>query len=1072
MAFAASLQPRAKRPGWRRAVAARWIVGVQSLSVRVLGEFSVDGLEPAALGSRKARTVLRLLALGRGGFVPGPAIIAALWGQRPPSRPADQLSVLVSRLRAVLGRERLEHGDSGYRLRYDWLDADELTALSAEARRRLADGNARGAAAAASAALSLIRGEVGSDGVLGDWADAALADLERLVVRSRRDAASALAAAGNWLQASDLATAAVEHDPYDEDSLRLLMRANVAGGRVGAALAAYARARERLADDLGADPSPETEALHAAILRGEVAGPVPAQTVWSLVGRDGERDRLDAAATRAKDGRVQLVVVEGEAGIGKTSLLRAWAAARAAAGDAVLFGTCGTLDRSAPLDALITAFVDHLRMAGPERTAEVLGPDDQLLGRLLGLTAPAGSLDLLAEGVIGPSILFTALVGALQRIGRGAQVVLVLDDAHQAGPTLAEWLVFVLRRPVPLVIVAAVRSGEGALLPAGTTVDVGPLDRDAVRTLVGTSRLDELFGRSQGHPLLLSELAASDTVELPVSLVESVSNRCDDLGRASATLRSAAVIGGSRIDLDLLAGVLHRPVIELLDDVELGAARRLLIESDGAFAFRHDLIRAALAASATVGRAALLHREAARLLNNRIDADPIMVAHHAQLGGDLELASRSLRAAAVRAAERFDHATAEGLLDDAIRLHPDAEGWLDRARVRTRRGRYVEAYDDVARCSGAAALEVGAWASYFDRRFDQALQYAQDGELVADDSGIRARCLTVGGRTHHAAGDLESAEQQLGAAVELATGADRIVASAWLGVLRAHQSRVAEALRLLRPVTRYSGVEHTSALLHALLFTGHAWALAGYPQAALSAFEQYTAEVERRQVPRFAGRGVNFAGWVLRSTGAIARGVDHHLEALEAADHGGIPEVRIAALEDLAEARLVAEDPDGAAALIGTASSALNGDLVFGWRLEFKLRLLQGRLALDTGLPHEATAIAEALNADATRMRVPRYAAVARLLAHRARARQGLPTDPAEVESALDLLDSCVALESWWWTGETAADLGSSHLLARAEDRVAQLAREIGPRATELHRDADRRLERWWTVISSRPARP
>ena len=435
MAFAAALQRPAKPPGWRRAAVARWIVGVQSLSVRVLGEFSVDGLEPTALGSRKARTVLRLLALGRGGFVPGPAIIAALWGERPPSRPADQLSVLVSRLRAVLGRERLEHGDSGYRLRYDWLDADELTALSAEARRRLADGNARGAAAAASAALSLIRGEVGSDGVLGDWADTALADLERLVLRSRRVAASALAAAGNWLQASDLATAAVEHDPYDEDSLRLLMKANVAGGRVGAALAAYARARERLAEDLGADPSPETEALRAAILRGEVPGPVPAQSVWSLVGRDGERDRLDAAAARAKDGRVQLVVVEGEAGIGKTSLLRAWAAARAAAGDAVLFGTCGTLDRSAPLDALMTALVDHLRMAGPERTAEVLGPDDQLLGRLLGLTAPAGSLDLLAEGVIGPSRLFTALVGALQRIGRGAQVVLVLDMPIRPAPS-------------------------------------------------------------------------------------------------------------------------------------------------------------------------------------------------------------------------------------------------------------------------------------------------------------------------------------------------------------------------------------------------------------------------------------------------------------------------------------------------------------------------------------------------------------------------------------------------------------------------------------------------------------
>jgi len=1065
------------RPGWRRPGGPRWIVGVRSLSVRVLGEFGVDGLEPAALGSRKARTVLRLLALGRGGFVPGHAIIDGLWGERPPSRPADQLSVLVSRLRAVLGRERLQHGDSGYRLRYDWLDADELATLTAEVQRRLAGGNARGAASAASAALSLIRGEVRSDGDLGAWGDAALAELERSVIRSRRVAASALAAAGNWLQAIDLASAAVERDPYDEDSLRLLMRANVAGGRVGAALAAYARVRERLAADLGADPSPETAALHSAILRGELAGPVPQESGWTLVGRDDERERLDAAAARSTDGRVQLVIVEGEAGIGKTSLLRAWAAARASAGDAVLYGTCGTLDRSAPLDALITAIVDHLRAAGSDRTAEVLGPDAQLLGRLLGLTSPAASPDQLAEGVIGPSMLFTALVGAVQRIGRGDRVVLVLDDAHQAGPTLAEWLRFVLRRPVPLVIVAAVRSGEDALLPAGTTVDVGPLNRDAVRDLVGTPRLDELFGRSQGHPLLLSELllselTSSDAAELPVSLVESVSTRCDELGRASATLRTAAVLGGPRIDLDLLAGVLHRPVIELLDDVELGAARRLLTESDGAFAFRHDLVRAALAASATAGRSGLLHREAARLLNGRIAADPIEVAHHAELGGDLDLAARALRAAAVRAAELFDHATAEGLLDEAVRLHPDAEGWLDRARVRTRRGRYPEAYDDVARCSGAAALEVGAWASYFDRRFDQALQYAQDGELAATDLGIRARCLTVGGRTYHAAGDLESAEQQLGAAIELATGADRIVASAWLGVLRAHQSRVGEALRLLRPIVRYTAVEHTAALLHALLFTGHAHALGGDPQAALAAFDQYTAEVERRQVPRFGGRGVNFAGWVLRSTGAIAQGVDHHLEALDAADHGGTPEVRIAALEDLAEARLMAGDPDGAAALLAEASAALTGDLVFGWRLEFKLRLLKGRMALNIGHPHQATDIADALDADATRLRVPRYAAVARLLGHRARARQGLPIDPVGVESALDLLDSCVALESWWWTGETAADLGSEQLLDRATGRVALLARDIGPRATELHRDADLRLEHWRKMISSRPARP
>ena len=116
--------------------------------------------------------------------------------------------------------------------------------------------------------------------------------------------------------------------------------------------------------------------------------------------------------------------------------------------------------------------------------------------------------------------------------------------------------------------------------------------------------------------------------------------------------------------------------------------------------------------------------------------------------------------------------------------------------------------------------------------------------------------------------------------------------------------------------------------------------------------------------------------------------------------------------------------------------------------------------------------MAGALDADASRMRVPRYAAVARLLAHRARSAEGLPIDAAGVESALDLLDSCVALEAWWWTGETAADLGVTRWLDRAENRVALLAREIGPRAVELHRDADRRLERWRKMISARPARP
>jgi len=97
---------------------------MQSLSVRVLGEFEIDGVEPYALGSRKGRALLRLLALARGQAVSADALASALWGDSLPSKPADQVAVLVSRLRGVVGGDRLEHTDAGYRLHYDWLDAE------------------------------------------------------------------------------------------------------------------------------------------------------------------------------------------------------------------------------------------------------------------------------------------------------------------------------------------------------------------------------------------------------------------------------------------------------------------------------------------------------------------------------------------------------------------------------------------------------------------------------------------------------------------------------------------------------------------------------------------------------------------------------------------------------------------------------------------------------------------------------------------------------------------------------------------------------------------------------------
>ena len=1040
---------------------------MKSLAVRVLSDFGVDGIEPQAFGSRKARLTLQLIALGAGQAVPTGVLIDALWDTAPPARPEDQLAVLVSRLRSVLGRDRIEHRDQGYLLHCDWLDATELTMLTREVETRRAAGNVMGAVAAARVALSLIRGD-GPQPLAGEWAQLRQAELERLIGRARLVAATALLEAGDWMAAADAASAAAERDPYDEAALRVLLRAYVMGGRVAGALAAYAGTRARLADELGTDPSPETTALYTAILRGELTVPARAAPARpGPVGRDDELACLEAVAARARGGSAEVVMVDGEAGIGKTTLLRAWAGQRAAAGDTVLTASCGPLDRSLPLDALLTALAALLRELEPGVSADILGADVTLLAPLLNLTPGPrlkGTPPMLADGMLGPAVLYLALVRLLGRLAERAPLVVVVDDAHLAGPPLPDWLRFVRRENVAVAVVAAVRTGEGQALPATTFIHLDALGREAAAELVGPGRVDELYARSKGHPLFLTELAQQAAgAELPASLVDSVSARCDELGTAGLLLRTAAVIG-PEVDADLLAAVLGRPVIALLDDAEQAVAKQFLVERDGIFRFRHELVREALAASATAGRAALLHRQAGRVLDRRPGADPLTVAGHARLGGDLVLAARALRDASAQAAERFDYAAAEALLDDALRLSPGPDGWLARSRIRTLRRRYAEALEDVERAlqegaAGAAALEVGAWASYFGRQFAQAAQFAEDGALAAEDAATRARCLAAGGRTRHAAGDLAGAELLLGEAFSLAEGADRVTAAGWLGVLRAHQSRVDEALALLRPAARGQlGVEHTSATLHSLLFTGHAHALAGRPAQALAAFTRYTAEVERRQVPRFAGRAVNFAGWVLRNLGAWPEALDHHQEALEAGRGQGTTDVTIAALEDLAEQCLDTGDPDGAAARLAQAGALLHGDLVFGWRLQLKHRFIGARLTLLRGDAERALAEAGELAARATELGVPRYTSVARLLAHRANHALGLPVDPGAVAADLDLLDRCVAIEAWRWTCDVAADFAVPAWQDRAADRAARLAQGAGRYADGLLREADRRL--------------
>jgi DNA-binding SARP family transcriptional activator len=238
--------------------------------VRVVGGFGVirGGREMAAstIGSRKARTLLAMLAVHRG-YVPIDPITVALWGERPPRNPAANIATLVSRLRATLGTHAIAGMASGYRLGSEVrVDLSEAVSLIEEAELRLASSQPGDALVSALRALRLIeRGDVLPDDAGASWAATARVLHGELLRRARHATADAALRIGDITTAASAAEAAVGVDAFDESACRMLMRAHHAAGAPERAIAVYQRLRATLAAELGVDPAMATRDLHLSI---------------------------------------------------------------------------------------------------------------------------------------------------------------------------------------------------------------------------------------------------------------------------------------------------------------------------------------------------------------------------------------------------------------------------------------------------------------------------------------------------------------------------------------------------------------------------------------------------------------------------------------------------------------------------------------------------------------------------------------------------------------------------------------------------------------------------------------
>ncbi len=695
------------------------------MTIELCGQLSVsvDGRRREGdLPGRQGRLAVAYLALNAGRPVTRERLIAALWGDDAPAGHSQALNVVLSKLRRALGAGVIENaGERAVQLttsaRVD-LDAVQPALDRAFAARDAGDWPAVAEAAdqvAAAADAGLLPGYEAS------WLEDPRRRLDEHGLQARElrgDAGLALGGA-DLAHAERAATELVEGAPYRESGHLLLMRVREAQGNVVEALRVHERLRTLLRDELGVAPGPQVQAEFERLLKAEqaqqAAPPPPARPAAPapppppvrddggqffatrsgarFVGRRAELERLQLFFERAAEGRRQLVLLEGEPGIGKTRLAVQFMQACEAEGAIALYGRCDS-ESHVPYQP----FVEALRRYVARTSADRLAPWSAELSRVVP--------ELVAEGEApAPEPteryrLFDAAAEVLTDMARAQPVVLVLDDLHWADkPTL-----LMLRQLVraaeesPITIVASFRDTERPdaltdllvqLRREGyfETIELRGLDEADTSELIGEFGADPvpdhvhraLWEGTKGNPFFLEEMVrhlgsgtaggngAPWPVELPEGVREVIDRRLATLSDEARDVLTTAAVVGREFRIELLEEVASYDEDKLDDVVDESVDAQVVAEVPGVygrFSFTHSLIRQTLYDGLTGTRRGRLHLRVAEALE-RLDGDAADLAHHFALAPPARGAEK-----AVEYAERAaQHASAQLAYEEAARLY-------------------------------------------------------------------------------------------------------------------------------------------------------------------------------------------------------------------------------------------------------------------------------------------------------------------------------------------------------------------------------------------------------------------
>jgi DNA-binding SARP family transcriptional activator len=872
------------------------------LELSLLGGFTARVAAGPALRlpTKKAEALLAYLALPAGQAHARDKLASLLWSEASDEQARGSLRRTLADIRKVLA----EAGGPSLAIdgRTVALDPGSLEVDAATVERLVADGTP----AALERVVALYQGDL----LAGHAVDETLFEewLVRERERLRELALEALARLLNHQTKTELLDPAIQTaarllalDPLQEAVHRTLMRLYARQGRRASALRQYQSCTQALQRELGVEPEKETQALYRELLRQRAASPAPSRAAarapadvdagaGPLVGRDAERaalaDALDRLAARAGG----LVVLLGEAGMGKSRLVASLV------GDAAQRGVRVCLGRAYPSEQVL-AF-------GPWTAALRTAPLGELAGRLepvwrAELTRLLPELDPTVPPTLltaDYSRLFEALARLLAEAAAAGPVVLVLEDVQWADEMSLRLLAFLSRRlaDAAVLLVATVRVDEVVDAPAlrdllrelerdprARLLSLAPLPREETARLVRLLRrgapgeamadLEERAWRlSQGNPFVIVETvqamataAADEHAALPARVRGLVLARLERLSAPAREVVAVAAVVGREFDLRTLE------LAARMDDAGIAAAveelvRRHLVRAIGErFDFTHEHIRE-VAYAAQPARHAALHARVAEALETlgagRPDASLEALAHHYGRTDNAPKAVEYLTRFAEAAARAFAH-------EDAIRA-------LDRALAHA--ARLPEDRRDHVRID---LLLRRAFSMSVLGRIRAILEALVPEEAVVERLGDAA--LAAGyhfrvGLAHSILGDQASATTHASRAIALAPDdATRgrasyvfALASFWSGHPLRGVEPAAEAVRLLER----SNERHFLGLAHWILALNRL--LLGEFQRALEAAAAVEAVGQELSDPRVQCLGASTTGWVLATAGDTARGLE------------------------------------------------------------------------------------------------------------------------------------------------------------------------------------------------------